>query len=158
MSYHLRALAPCTVLVSGASYHVEAGDPLHLSDADAQQILSGPYRARFAIISQDDPVDAASIADQSEPPNPAFFSNGTLPTVSFDDLHAPEPSFENELKASTELPPLGSPVDEVASSYKEFEKDGEAFLDELNKTPKEKKTTARRRTVVKTEPEPEEKG
>jgi hypothetical protein len=149
MSYRLKALAPCTIAISGASYRVEAGDPLHLSDADAQQILAGPYRAKFAIISQDDPEDAVSISEQSQDPNPAFFSNGTLPMVRSDDLHAPKPEYKAEVKASSELPPLGAVTDEVVDLYAEEKKDGEAFLEAVNKAQEVQKKPARKRASTK---------
>lgn len=130
MSYRLKALGPCTVFVAGASYRVEAGDPLHLSDAEANAILSGPYKNKFAVISTSDPEPAVPVREQST--NDGFFSNGTLATVPSDEdgIYAPVPDYDTEdgLKAA------GAVVDPVQDVYGEYQEDGNKMLDILVST------------------------
>jgi hypothetical protein len=132
MFYRLKALAPCTVFVSGKSYRVEAGDPLYISKTDADQILSGPYRSRFVVIAiEDEPAPFVEELDLQ-----ALTSKGTVhlvPSSQEHELHAPV--IDSSDNVGLHAP--GTVVDPIQDVYESYKKDGEGFLEKVAPTEKD---------------------
>ena len=126
MSYRLKALAPCTIFVKGASYRVEAGDRPFLSNEDGAAVLAGPYSDKFIVVENLEDEAAPSIEEQSTPGS--FFSEGTLPTVPSRDNAVFVPPVETGATGGTLAPNTLPSIDEV---YEKNKADGQQLLDAL---------------------------
>lgn len=133
MSYRLKALAPCTIFVSGRSYKVEAGDRPFLSNEDGATVLTGPYSDKFIIIEHLEEEPAPAIQEQSVPGG--FFSEGTLPTVPSKEDGVYVPPTETVETEGTLAADTVAPIEDI---YKQNVADGEVLLNALTAAPKAK--------------------
>lgn len=146
MSYRLKATAPCNIFVAGASYQVQAGDRLHLSNEDGAAVLAGPARSKFVVIEFNEEQSAAPISEQSTPGG--FFSDGILPTV---------PSREQQLYGSEGDTSEGGTtaavgaVDNIDKGYDEYAEQGAAMFNAMTQ-PKVKSEAAVELKAESTEP------
>lgn len=147
MSYHLKTLAPCTVFVSGKSYRVEAGDPLHLTKSDADQILSSQNRTKFAVISIDEENEPPLVSDQEQiqaldlskqsdsvPSSEAELYSPKIDTSQDSGLHAPGTTAD--------------PLKEIYASYKE---ESDSLINQVS-TPAEPEVPKAPRSKAKAKP------
>lgn len=139
MSYRLKALAPCTVFVSGRSYRVEAGDSLHLSKSDADQVLSGPYKTRFAVIGVEEDTEAPLVSEQAKAPDSV--SNGMPTSVPSREEELYAPHIDSSQAVGLHAP--GTTVDPIKDVYDSYKKDGEEHLEKIT-TPSKPKAPAKR--------------
>lgn len=116
MSYRLFASKPAMIKLGGRAVKVEAGDRLHLFDADAQRILSSPIANCFVLVTDTDP---------SEPlPYQQVYFEDVLPE--FDVTESKSAQKEEDLLATPMFEDAKvDPVDEV---YKEYAKEGDELL------------------------------
>jgi hypothetical protein len=134
MSYRLKALAPCTIFVKGASYRVEAGDRPFLSNEDGTAVLAGPYSDKFVVVEHLEEEAAPPIEEQSVPGT--FFSDGTLPMVPSREDGVFVPPTETVSTDGTLAPNTLPSIDDL---YEKNKADGQQLLDALT-TPKVAKT------------------
>jgi hypothetical protein len=137
MSYRLKALAPCTIFVKGASYKVEAGDRPFLSNEDGAAVLAGPYSDKFVVVEHLEEETAPSIEEQSVPGT--FFSDGTLPTVPSREDGVFVPPAETTSTDGTLAPNTLPSIDDL---YEKNKADGQQLLDALT-VPKVKTSKAK---------------
>jgi len=126
MSYRLKALAPCTIFVKGASYRVEAGDRPFLSNEDGAAVLAGPYSDKFIVVEHLEEESAPPIEEQSVPGT--FFSEGTLPTVPSKEDGVFVPPTETVSTDGTLAPNTLPSIDQL---YEKNKADGQQLLDAL---------------------------
>jgi hypothetical protein len=153
MSYHLKTLAPCTVFVSGKSYRVEAGDPLHLTKSDADQILSSQNRTKFAVISIDEENEPPLVSEQEQIQALDLSKQSDLVPSSEAELYSPKIDDSQDLGLHAPGTSV-DPLEEVYSSYKE---ESDALINQVStpaepEAPKASRSRAKAKSVEKETP------